>query len=151
MESNKNQLELYNPKYLPFLTLISPFLAAIGYFSNFRKVNKTKLGVIVLIASMLITFPFSFFMFNSEFSNFMNSSNQIFKNGDFNILYICFRYVVPFIIADLLSRSLSPSELKKQGFENVCYGKSFLPIIFLYILFSILAGIFIFLYIVGLF
>ena len=131
MQDIKHEVNLYNPKYLPYLTIISPLLAGLGYFHNLKAINKSKQAFFTLLGALFFTLPVIYF-------------NKIAIDSLGNeVLYICFRFILPFVFADLISRSFSPHELKKIGISDQTYSKSFLGLFGLYILISIIYSIFI--------
>lgn len=141
MQDIKHEVNLYNPKYLPYLTIISPFFAALGYFHNLMAIKKTKQAFLTLFGSLFFTLPVIYFILFLDLPYFNNLNKIAVSSLDFEVLYICFRFILPFIIADLISRSFSPYELKKIGISDPTYSKSFFSLFGWFILISLILSI----------
>jgi len=142
MQEIKYKVDLYNPKYLPYLTIISPFLAGLGYFHNLKAIKKTKQAFLTLFGSLFFTLPVIYFIISLNLPYFNDLYKIDVNSLDFEILYFCFRFILPFIIADLISRSFSPYELKKIGISDQTYSKSIFGLFGWFILILIIFSIF---------
>ena len=140
MQDIKLNVDLYNPKYLPYLIIISPFFAGLGYFHNLRAIRKSDQAFKTLFILLFLNIVFILLTYDLPFTNYLQSliNNSI---GE-QIFYFCFRYVLPFIYTESISQTLSPSELKKIGISDPTYSKSFLGLFGWFILILIIIILF---------